>query len=86
MLHASTVHGTFFCTRDNAWCDHTIYNLPGSAWADGILTEMAEQVSKMVEHLGSKSTQPNYPLPDTDGGLGRGARWLTTVDDFSGRK
>ena len=36
-------------------------HLPGSAWADGKLAELAEQVGKMVEHLGSKSTQPNYP-------------------------
>ena len=35
--------------------------LPASAWADGILAEVAEQVGKMVEHHESNSTQPNYP-------------------------
>ena len=35
--------------------------MPGSAWADGNLAELAEQVDKMVEHYRSKATQPNYP-------------------------
>ena len=34
--------------------------MPGSAWADEKLAELAEQLSKMVEHPTSKSTQPNY--------------------------
>ena len=42
-----------------------------SAWADGKLAELAEQVGKMVEHLKSKSTQPNY-LP----------RWTTLHKHF----
>ena len=32
--------------------------LPGSAWADGKLAELAEQQGKMGEHPESKSTQP----------------------------
>ena len=34
--------------------------LPGSAWADGELAEVAEQAGKWVEHHRSESTQPNY--------------------------
>ena len=34
--------------------------LPGSAWADGKLAELAEQLGKMVEHPKSKSTQPKF--------------------------
>ena len=37
------------------------HHLPNSAWADGELAELAEQVEKMVEYHRSKSTQPNYP-------------------------
>ena len=36
------------------------HSLPGSAWADGKLEEVAEQLGKIVEHLRTKSTQPNY--------------------------
>ena len=32
-------------------------SMPGSAWADGKLAELAEQLGKMVEHPKSKSTQ-----------------------------
>ena len=32
--------------------------LPGFAWADGKLAELAEQLRKMVEHNTSKSTEP----------------------------
>ena len=35
--------------------------LPGSAWADGKLEELAEQLGKMVEHPKSKSTNPGSP-------------------------
>ena len=35
--------------------------MPGYAWADGELAELAEQVGKMVEHHRSKSNQTNYP-------------------------
>ena len=34
--------------------------LPSSAWADGKLAELAEQLGKMVEHPKSKSTQPRF--------------------------
>ena len=34
--------------------------LPGSAWADGKLAELAEQLGKMVEHPKSMSTQPRF--------------------------
>ena len=37
------------------------HHLPGSALANGKLAELAEHVGRMVEHLRSKSTQPNYP-------------------------
>ena len=34
--------------------------LPSSAWADGTLAEVAEQVGKMMELPKSKSTQPRF--------------------------
>ena len=34
--------------------------LPGSAWADGNLAELAEQLGKMVEHPKTKSIQPRF--------------------------
>ena len=34
--------------------------LPNSAWADGKLAELAEQLGKTVEHSRSKSMQHNY--------------------------
>ena len=34
--------------------------LPGSAWADGKLAELAEHLGKMVEHPKPKSTQPRF--------------------------
>ena len=34
--------------------------LPGSAWADVKLAELAEQVGKIVEYHESKSTQPRF--------------------------
>ena len=35
--------------------------LPGSAWADGKLADLAEQLGKMVDHHRSNSTQQKYP-------------------------
>ena len=35
--------------------------MSGSAWADGKLAELAEQLGKMVEHPKSKSTNPGSP-------------------------
>ena len=35
--------------------------LPSSAWADGKLAELAEQVDKLVEHHMCESTHPKYP-------------------------
>ena len=37
-----------------------ILAVPPSAWADGNLAELAEQLGKMVEHPKSKSTQPRF--------------------------
>ena len=41
------------------WLLFCLFHLqPGSAWADGKLAEVAEQLGQMVEHYRSKSTQP----------------------------
>ena len=40
------------------WLLFMVFHLqPGSAWADGKLAEVAEQLGQMVEHHRSKSTQ-----------------------------
>ena len=37
-----------------------LHPLPGSAWADGKLAELAKHLGKMVEHPKSKPTQPRF--------------------------
>ena len=39
------------------WVD---FDVPPSAWADGKLADVAEQVGKMMEQHKSKSTQPRF--------------------------
>ena len=52
------IQGWSICS-DN-WVGLTlILTVPPSAWADGKLAEVAEQLGKIVEHHRSKSTQSN---------------------------
>ena len=41
-------------------CSTLCLVLPGSAWANGKLAELAELLGKMVEHPKPKSTQPRF--------------------------
>ena len=43
---------------DLGWVDFGVLLSADSAWADGTLAEVAEQLGKMVEHPKSKSMQP----------------------------